>query len=126
MSRLHFYSSSDIPGTILPAFTNMVRDGQEVFEIPYDTSNYAHLQQFADVDPARVTVDMRTENRKSQDLQGKSPQTMRANLKIFRSHPYIVSCGPMNDGVSEASLTHHPVLKSIILIRRHPVDFNHT
>ena len=27
---------------------------------------------------------------------------------------------------TEASLTHHPVLKSIILIRRHPEDINKT
>ena len=45
---------------------------------------------------------------------------MRENLNTFNSHPYIVSCSQENKGTTDASLTYHQVLKSIILIRRHP------
>ena len=112
MSRLHFYSSSDIPGTIFPAFTNMVRDGQEVFEIPYDTSKYSNIQPFGSIQPSRHKIDYRSDVRKSEDLAGKSPQTMRVNLKTFRSHPHIVGCSSesMVGGTTETSLTNHPVL----------------
>ena len=56
-SRLHYYIESDIPGTIFPAFSNMVRDSQEVFEIPHDTSKYAIIQPFPGVEPSRHKID---------------------------------------------------------------------
>ena len=77
-----------------------------------------------DVEPSRFKIDLRSDVRKSEDLLGKSSQTMRENLNTFTSHPYIVGCSPYS--ATEASLTNHPLLKSIILIRRHPEDINKT
>ena len=74
------------------------------------------------VEPSRHKIDFRSEILKSEDLHGKSKQTMRENLNTFRSHPHIVACSPTKGG--EASVTHHSVLKSIILIRRHPENTN--
>ena len=74
------------------------------------------------VGPSRHKIDERSDTRKSEDLLGKSPQTMRENLNTFRSHPYIVGCSPINDSPTVASLTHHSVFQSNILIKRHPED----
>ena len=73
-----------------------------------------------------MKIDLRSDFRKSEDLLGKSSQTMRENLNTFTSHPYILDCSPEGDGVPYASLTHHPVLKSIIQIKMHPEDSNKT
>ena len=75
-----------------------------------------------DVEPSRFKIDFRSDVRKSEDLLGKSSQTMRENLNTFTSYPYIVGCSPENGNTTETSLTNHPVLKSFILIRCHPED----
>ena len=67
MSRLYYYHISDIPGMIFPAFKNMARDGQEVFEIPYHTSLYTQvgLSCKEDDEPSRMKIDLRSNTRKS-------------------------------------------------------------
>ena len=71
MSRLHYYLNADIPDTIYPAFANMKRDGQEVYELPYHTSLFSNIQPMG-VEPARMKIDFRSEVRKTEDLLGKS------------------------------------------------------
>ena len=51
---------------------------------------------------------------------------MRANLNTYKSQPHILACNPENDCATETSLTHHPVIKSIFLIRRHLEDRSKT
>ena len=79
-----------------------------------------------DVEPSRFKIDFRSDVRKSEDLLGKSSQTMRENLNTFTSYPYIVGCSPMNNSNTETSLTNHPIFESNILIRCHPEDMYKT
>ena len=44
---------------------------------------------------------------------------------MFRSPPRIVDCISKNFS-TEVSLTHHPILKSIILVMAHPVEEDKT
>ena len=98
----------------------MVRDGVQVFEFPFHSSQHATIQSFGrTVIPSRAIIDNRSTNRKNDDLLGKAPQTTKEDLNSFRSFPFIVDCIPRNYA-TDASLTQHPILGAIILIMRHP------
>ena len=73
-----------------------------------------------------MIIDLRNHEHKSDDLQGKSSNTMNENSGFIISKPHIVSCTSRENIVTLVSLTHHPMLNSIILIMKNPQDRSKT
>ena len=69
----------------------MKDEGQEIFEFPYHAS-LTEIYQELGVEPSRKIYDLRSEERKINDLLGKPPGSLNEDLSMIRSKPYILSC----------------------------------
>ena len=68
----------------------MQHEGQEIFEFPYHASLTESYQELGV--PSRKIYDLRSEERKINDLLGQPSRSLNEDLGMIRSKPYILSC----------------------------------
>ena len=93
--------------------------GQSVLTIPEDLAKYAQIQPFPDTTPSQMVIDVRSSERKSDDLHGIQANTFSETIGINVEDPKIVTSIP-EGAATIPSLTHLKIMGCIVLIMQHP------
>ena len=92
---------------------------QKVLTIPEDLAKYAQIQPFSNTTPSQMVIDVRSPERKSDDLHGIQANTYSETIGINVEDPKIVTSIP-ELYTTRPSLTHLKIMSCIVLIMRHP------